>query len=107
MAFTLHARSESSVFLHIQTVTYAAPVDNEEASHHRTVDACQTIHSYPWHLKLMRRSMMSCRRALNLMEDILSNYCKYASTAVTHKRYVSGHALLWTCCLVLLRAIHA
>jgi hypothetical protein len=26
---------------------YAAPVDNEEALHHRTVDACQTIRNCP------------------------------------------------------------
>jgi hypothetical protein len=28
---------------------YAAPVDNEDALHHRLVDACQTICNYPPH----------------------------------------------------------
>jgi hypothetical protein len=32
---------------HLKTLVYAAPVDNEEAIHHRTVDACRTIRNYP------------------------------------------------------------
>jgi hypothetical protein len=32
---------------HLKTIMYAAPVDNEEAFHHRIVDACQTIRNYP------------------------------------------------------------
>jgi hypothetical protein len=28
---------------HLETFVHAAPVDNEEAPHHRTVDACQTM----------------------------------------------------------------
>jgi hypothetical protein len=32
---------------HLKTLVYAAPVDNEEALHHRTVDACQTIRNCP------------------------------------------------------------
>jgi hypothetical protein len=43
---------------HLKTLAYAAPVDNEEAPHHRTVDACQTIRSYPGIFERMRRSMM-------------------------------------------------
>jgi hypothetical protein len=49
MASTL-ARFESSGFLPVgtpKTPVYAAPVDNEEALHHRTVDACQTILNCP------------------------------------------------------------
>jgi hypothetical protein len=49
MASTL-ARFESSGFLPVGTpkaLVYAAPVDNEEALHHRIVDACQTIRNCP------------------------------------------------------------
>jgi hypothetical protein len=48
MASTL-ARFESSEFLPVgiaKPLVYAAPVDKEEALHHRTVDACQTIRNY-------------------------------------------------------------
>jgi hypothetical protein len=34
------------------------PVDNEEAFHHRTVDACQTIRNYSGICERVRRSMM-------------------------------------------------
>jgi hypothetical protein len=37
---------------------YAAPVDNEEALHRRTVDACQTIRNYPRISARMRRPVM-------------------------------------------------
>jgi hypothetical protein len=60
MASTV-AKLESSGFLPVgtpKTLVYAAPVDNEEASHHRIVDACQTIRNYPGIFKWMRRSMM-------------------------------------------------
>jgi hypothetical protein len=43
---------------HLETVVYAAPVDNEEAFHHRTVDACQTIRNCPGISERMRRSIM-------------------------------------------------
>jgi hypothetical protein len=43
---------------HLKTLVYAAPVYNEEALHHRTVDACQTIRNYPGIFVRMRRSMM-------------------------------------------------
>jgi hypothetical protein len=39
-------RLQSSVGT-LKTLVYAAPVDNEEAPHHRTVDACQTIRNCP------------------------------------------------------------
>jgi hypothetical protein len=32
---------------HLKTLIYAVPFDNEEAFHHRIVDACQTIRIYP------------------------------------------------------------
>jgi hypothetical protein len=60
MASTL-ARVESSGFLPVgipKTLVYAAPVDNEEALHHRIVGACQTIRYYPGILERMRRPMM-------------------------------------------------
>jgi hypothetical protein len=53
---------------HLATVVYAAPVDIEEA--YRIVDARQTIRNYPRISEPMRRSTL--RRALSLMEDILS-----------------------------------
>jgi hypothetical protein len=36
----------------------AAPVDNELAVHHRTVDACQTIRKYPSIFERIRRTVM-------------------------------------------------
>jgi hypothetical protein len=38
------------------------------------------------------------RRALNLMEDILSTYYKCTHSAITHKLNVSGHVLICTFC---------
>jgi hypothetical protein len=41
---------------HLNTLVYAAPVDNEEA--HRIVDACQTIGNYPGISERTGRSIM-------------------------------------------------
>jgi hypothetical protein len=65
MASTL-TRLESSEFLPVGTPkpsVYAAPVDKEEALHHRTVDTCQTIRNYPGIFERMRRSVMRCVEA--------------------------------------------
>jgi hypothetical protein len=43
---------------HLKTLMYATLVNNEKALHHRTVDACQTIHNYPYMFERMLRSMM-------------------------------------------------
>jgi hypothetical protein len=43
---------------HLKAHVYAAPIDNEEALHHRIVDACQTIGNYSGIFERMRRSMM-------------------------------------------------
>jgi hypothetical protein len=43
---------------HLNTFVYAAPVDNEEALHHRIVDACQTIRNCPGIFARMWWSMM-------------------------------------------------
>jgi hypothetical protein len=43
---------------HLNPLVYAPPVDNEEAPHHRIVDACQTIRNFPGIFERMRRSMM-------------------------------------------------
>jgi hypothetical protein len=51
---------------HLKTFVYAAPVDNEETLHHRTVDAWQTICNHPGNFARIRRSLS--RRSLNLME---------------------------------------
>jgi hypothetical protein len=49
MASTLTKFESSEFYLrgHLKPLVYAAPVDNEEAFHHRTVDAYQTIRKYP------------------------------------------------------------
>jgi hypothetical protein len=60
MATTL-ARFESSGFLPVRTpkaLVHAAPVDNEQALHHRIVDGCQTIRNYPDIFERMQWSMM-------------------------------------------------
>jgi hypothetical protein len=56
---------KSSGFLPVGTpkTFYAAPADNKEALHHRTADACQTIHNNPGIFEQMRRSMMRCVEA--------------------------------------------
>jgi hypothetical protein len=62
MASTL-ARLELSRFLPAgtpKTPVYAAPADNEEALHHRIVNACQTTCSYPSISEWTPRSMMRC-----------------------------------------------
>jgi hypothetical protein len=62
---------------------YATPADNEEA--HRIVDACQTIRNHPAIFQRMQLSMIRWpRRALNLMEDILSNCYKCTLSTITH-----------------------
>jgi hypothetical protein len=43
---------------HLHTLEYGAPVDDEETSHRRTVDACQTIRNCPDIFARMWRSMM-------------------------------------------------
>jgi hypothetical protein len=43
---------------HLKTLVYAAPVDNEEALHHRIVDACHTLQTYPSIFEQMWWSMM-------------------------------------------------
>jgi hypothetical protein len=43
-----HTWLESSGFLPVGTPkSTCSPVDNEEALHHRIVDACQTVRNYP------------------------------------------------------------
>jgi hypothetical protein len=64
-----------------------------ETSHHLTLDTSQTIRKFP------PASLNGCddpwwdvsRRALNLLEDILSNYYKCTTSAVTHKLNISGY----------------
>jgi hypothetical protein len=43
---------------HLNILVYAPPVENQEALHHRIVDAYQTMHNYPGNFERMRRSMM-------------------------------------------------
>jgi hypothetical protein len=42
----------------LKYIVCAAPVDNEEALHHRSVDACQTMRNYPGIFELLRGSIM-------------------------------------------------
>jgi hypothetical protein len=101
MTFTL-AWFQSYEFLPVGTPRNpCVSVDNEEAVHHRIVDACQSLCSYP-------ASLNGCgvpwwdvsRRALNLMEDILSTYHKCTLTAIT-KLNVYGLMLIWIFFVVL------
>jgi hypothetical protein len=80
---------------------YAAPVEKEEAFH-RIVDASQTIRNYLRISERIRRSMM--RRALSVMEDILSNYYECALSDIIHKLNVPGHMFIWTFFLVVVCA---
>jgi hypothetical protein len=43
---------------HLKTLVYAAPLHNKETLHHRSVDACQTIHNYPVVFEGMPPSIM-------------------------------------------------
>jgi hypothetical protein len=58
---------------HLNTLVYAAPVDNEEALYHRTVYACQTTRTYPGIFGWMRRSMM---RRVQAWTESLQGYFK-------------------------------
>jgi hypothetical protein len=45
---SMFGRFDSSGFVSVgKTFVYATPVDNEEALHHCTVDACQTSRNFP------------------------------------------------------------
>jgi hypothetical protein len=79
---------------------YVAPVGNEEAIRHRTVDACQTIRNYPGIFERMRRSMRRVEVALNLMEEIMSPHIEYTLSDIAQKLNVSGHMVIWTFFLV-------
>jgi hypothetical protein len=72
-----------------ENLGYASPVDNKAALHHVIVDVCQTICNYhhPW--------WEVSKRALHLMEDILSTYYKCTLSTVTHKYNFFGHMLMW------------
>jgi hypothetical protein len=68
---------------HLNTRVYAAPVDNRKALQRRTVDICQTIRNCPANGRGGPRDVS--RRALNLVEDILSTYYKCTPSALNHK----------------------
>jgi hypothetical protein len=75
---------------HLKPLVYATSIDNEEAFHDRIVVACQTIHNYPCIIEWMWRSWWDLsKRALSLLEDILSTYYKCTLSAITHKLNVS------------------
>jgi hypothetical protein len=63
MTYTLHVSLNPLDFYlweQLKILVYAAPVDNEEALHHRIVDGCQTIRNCPGIFERMRPSMMRC-----------------------------------------------
>jgi hypothetical protein len=71
----------------LNTLVYAAPVDNEEALHHRIVDVCQTIHNYPGIFERLGRSMTRRVEAcIESHEGILSTYYICTLSAVTQIR---------------------
>jgi hypothetical protein len=79
---------------HLEPLVYAAPADTEEeALHHRTVDASQAIRNCPGIFERMRRSMRRVKRALNPMKDILSTYYKCSVSAINHKLNIYEHML--------------
>jgi hypothetical protein len=49
---------------HLESLVYAASVDNEEALHHSIVDACQTVRNcrgiFEWMLRFMMRRVEAC-----------------------------------------------
>jgi hypothetical protein len=84
------ARFESSGFLRVRTSknpVHAAPLDNEAALHHHTVDACQTIRNYPGSFERMRRSKM--RRVEACTESHGGHFqhllYKFNLSAITHR----------------------
>jgi hypothetical protein len=89
---------------HLNTLAYAAPVDNEETLHHRTVDACQTINNYPGNFEWMLRSMMSLVKAcIEFHGGDVEHFYKCTLSVTAHKSNVSGHMLIWIVFLVLVR----
>jgi hypothetical protein len=87
---------------HLKPLVYAAPLDNEEALHYRTVDACQTIRNCPGISEQMRRSMMRRVEACieshgGHFEHLLWTY----SFSCNSELNVPGHMLIWTSFLVL------
>jgi hypothetical protein len=83
MASTLNG-FQSSGFTPVgtpKTPVYAAPVNNEEALHHRAVDVCQTLH-LSWQLRMDATSMIRrFENALATVENVWSTYYKnYLST---------------------------
>jgi hypothetical protein len=70
-----------------KSLVYAAPVDNVEALHHRTVDTCQTIVTHP-------ASLQGCGGPSSI------SYYNYTLSAIYRKLNVSGHVLIWICLLL-------
>jgi hypothetical protein len=81
----------------VKTAVYASPVDNEEALHRRTVDACRTIRKY---FSIFERTRLSMLRRVDAYAQSLGGHfdhlLKYTFPATTHKLNVSGHMFLWT-----------
>jgi hypothetical protein len=85
-----------------------APVDNEEALHHRTVGACQTIRNHSGICERMLRSTMRRVEGCIISHgDILSTYYKCVLSVINHKLNVSGHMLMGTFFLALVYGTYA
>jgi hypothetical protein len=92
---------------HLQTLVYAAPLENEETLHHRMWMPVRLSATTPASLNEYSGSLWDVpRRTLNIT-NILSIYCKCTLSAVTHKFNASGYMLirtLFSCCGVWTRA---
>jgi hypothetical protein len=79
---------------HVKTLVYATPVDNEDALHHRIVDARQTVPNCHGIFEQMRSSMMRrVETCIDSMEDILSTCYECTLSAIAHKLIFSGQCL--------------
>jgi hypothetical protein len=93
---------------HLKTLVYVAPVDSEEALHHRIVDVCQTIRNHPrtfeWVRWSMRRSVEACTESYGRhFEHLLEIYIFTYNTKIKCFRIM----LVWTYFLVLVLGTRA
>jgi hypothetical protein len=83
---------------HLNTLVYAAPVDNEVTLHHRIVDACQTIRSYPGIFERMWQSLM--RRVEACIESHAGQVYSFSYNSQI-KRFRAHAGMNIFCCFVI------
>jgi hypothetical protein len=82
---------------HLKALVCSAPVDNEEELTIALWTPVRLLATTPESLNGSGGPWWDAsRRALNVMEDILSTYYRCAFSAITQKLYASGHMLVWT-----------